>query len=165
MIAICKNLSNICRNDWFAWIWWVKMESIPSCMLLTILHNCLVISTTTQKNSYSISHLHCTVTTRWLDSDGVVTVDNWQQHHGHCTVDQLCSHSAAGSYLWLKYHHCSVTVQRRSLTTKEFCWVICVILISKDIYSTNIWTQTCDTNSSPICYYVDVHLKIYLSTS
>ena len=32
----------------------------------------------TQQNTYSISHLHGTVTTQWLDSDSVVTFDNWQ---------------------------------------------------------------------------------------
>ena len=50
----------------------------------------------TQENSYSASHLLGTVTTQWLDSDGVVTVDNcWQ--HGDYIVDQLCSHCAASS--------------------------------------------------------------------
>ena len=34
----------------------------------------------TQQNSYSISHLPDTVTTQWLDSDSVVTVDKCQQH-------------------------------------------------------------------------------------
>ena len=37
----------------------------------------------------SISHLLGTVTTQWLDSDGLVIVDNRQQH-GDYTVDQLC---------------------------------------------------------------------------
>ena len=31
-------------------------------------------------NSFSISHLGSTVTTWWLDSDSVVTVDNFQQY-------------------------------------------------------------------------------------
>ena len=35
---------------------------------------------TTEQNSYSISHLLGTVTTPSLDSDGVVTVVNCQQH-------------------------------------------------------------------------------------
>ena len=57
----------------------------------------------TQQNSYSISYLWLivwgTVTTWWLDSDGVVTVDidNCQQH-GDYTVDQLCSRRVAGSF-------------------------------------------------------------------
>ena len=53
----------------------------------------------TQQNSYSISHLLGTVTTQWLDSDGVVSVVNCRQHgdHGDYTVDQLCSHCADGS--------------------------------------------------------------------
>ena len=34
----------------------------------------------TQQNSYSISHLLDTVTARWLNSDCVVTVDNYRQH-------------------------------------------------------------------------------------
>ena len=50
----------------------------------------------TQQNSYSISHLSSTVTTQWLDSDGVVTFVNYRQQ-GDYTVDQLCSHRAAGS--------------------------------------------------------------------
>ena len=37
---------------------------------------CELDATPTQENSYSISHLLGTVTTQWLDSDGVVTVDN-----------------------------------------------------------------------------------------
>ena len=36
------------------------------------------------------------ITTQWLDSDGVVAVDNCQ-HHGDSAVGQLCSHCAAGS--------------------------------------------------------------------
>ena len=36
--------------------------------------------------------LHSTVTTRWLDSDGAVTIVNCRQHS-----NQLCSHCAAGS--------------------------------------------------------------------
>ena len=39
----------------------------------------------TQQNSYSISHLLGTVTRQWLDSDGIVTVDNCQQH-SYCVV-------------------------------------------------------------------------------
>ena len=50
----------------------------------------------TQQNYYSISHLLGTVTTQWLDRDDVVIVDNCQQHSEY-TVDQLCSHCAAGS--------------------------------------------------------------------
>ena len=50
----------------------------------------------TQQNSYSNSHLLGTVTAQWLDSDGVVTVDNCRQQ-GDYTVDQLCSYHAAGS--------------------------------------------------------------------
>ena len=51
----------------------------------------------TQQNSYSISHLHGTVTTQWLDSNSLVTiVKSWQ--HGDYTVDQLCSHRAADSW-------------------------------------------------------------------
>ena len=67
----------------------------------------------TLENSYSISHLLGTVTTQWLDSDGVVTVDNCQQHGDWAangslitvppaanngdytvTVQSLCSHCA-----------------------------------------------------------------------
>ena len=36
------------------------------------------------------------MTTQWLDSDDVVTIDNCWQHSDY-TVDQLCSHHAAGS--------------------------------------------------------------------
>ena len=50
----------------------------------------------TQQHSYSISNLLGTMTTQWLVSDGVVTVGNCRQH-GDYTVDQLCSHRAAGS--------------------------------------------------------------------
>ena len=52
----------------------------------------------TQENFYSISHLLDTVTTQRLDSDGVgvVTIVNCRQP-GDYTVDQLCSHRAAGS--------------------------------------------------------------------
>ena len=50
----------------------------------------------TQQNSYSVSRLLGTMNAQWLDSDGVVTVDNCR-HHGDFTVDQLCSHHAAGS--------------------------------------------------------------------
>ena len=58
-------------------------------------------------NSYSISHPRCTVTTRWLDSDGVVTGDKCQQHGAvtllaavnnsdyTVTVQSPCSHCAA----------------------------------------------------------------------
>ena len=46
----------------------------------------------TQQNSYSISHLPCI-------------------GHGDYTVDQLCSHSAAGSYQRQLHRHCPVTVQ------------------------------------------------------
>ena len=68
----------------------------------------------TQQNSYSISHQLGTVTTRWLDSDSVVTVGNCQEHGDSAangsvvtvlpavstadytvTVQLLCSHSAA----------------------------------------------------------------------
>ena len=44
------------------------------------------------KTIYFISHLQDTVTTQWLDSDSVVTVDNCWQHNdchwhlGHCAV-------------------------------------------------------------------------------
>ena len=67
----------------------------------------------TQQNSYSISHLLGTVTTQWLDSDSVVTVDNCQQHGDWAasgsvvtvllavnngdytvTIQSLCSHCA-----------------------------------------------------------------------
>ena len=41
----------------------------------------------TQQNSFSISHLLGTVITLWLDSDGVVTVDNCWQHRDY-TVQQ-----------------------------------------------------------------------------
>ena len=34
-------------------------------------------------------HSDYTVTTQWLDSDGVVTVDNYRQYSDY-TVDQLC---------------------------------------------------------------------------
>ena len=43
-----------------------------------------------------MSHLRGAVTTQWLDSDSVVTVDNFWQY-GVYTVDQLCSHCAASS--------------------------------------------------------------------
>ena len=65
----------------------------------------------TQENSYSISHLLATVTTQWLEGDGVVTVHNCQQHGDYTaigssvtmlpavvnydytiTVQSLCSH-------------------------------------------------------------------------
>ena len=52
--------------------------------------------TCTQQNSFSIRHLLGTVTSLWLDSGGIVTDDNCLQH-GDYTVDQLCSHRAAGS--------------------------------------------------------------------
>ena len=45
------------------------------------------------KNSYSISHLLGTVTTRWQNSDGVVTIDICPQQ-GDYAIDQLCSHRA-----------------------------------------------------------------------
>ena len=54
------------------------------------------LSSCTQQNSYSINHLLGAVTTQWLDSDGVVTVDNCQQH-SYFTVNKLCSHHATGS--------------------------------------------------------------------
>ena len=54
------------------------------------------------------------VTTQWLDSDGVVTVGSCQQH-GDCTVEQLCSHRAAGSCQQWLHHHCAVTVPSRWL--------------------------------------------------
>ena len=38
-----------------------------------------LLRTLSQQNSYSISHLQDEVTTRWLDSDSVVT-GNYQQH-------------------------------------------------------------------------------------
>ena len=41
----------------------------------------------TQQNSYSTSHLQGTVTTQWLDSDGVITVVNCRQH-GNYLDDQ-----------------------------------------------------------------------------
>ena len=44
----------------------------------------------TQQNSYFISPLIGQVTTRRLDSDSVVTIDNYPQY-GDYTVDQLCS--------------------------------------------------------------------------
>ena len=58
---------------------------------------CIFKSRRTQQNSYFISHLLGTVTTKWLDSDGVVTVDKCRLHSDY-TVDQLYnSHPAAGS--------------------------------------------------------------------
>ena len=74
------------------------------------LSNTFIVIFTTQQNSYSISHLLGTVTTLWLDSDGVVTVDNCQQHGDYSwstvvtvlptvnngdqtiTIQSLCSH-------------------------------------------------------------------------
>ena len=38
---------------------------------------------TTQQKSYFISHLLVTVTTQWLNSDGVVTVVNYRQHNDY----------------------------------------------------------------------------------
>ena len=68
----------------------------------------------TQQNSYSIGHLLGRVTTHWLDSDGVVTIANYQEHSDWAangsvvtvlpavnigdnivTVLSLCSHSTA----------------------------------------------------------------------
>ena len=49
-----------------------------------------------QENSYSISHLLSIMTTKLLDSDTVVTVENCRQH-GNYTVDELCSNCAVGS--------------------------------------------------------------------
>ena len=44
----------------------------------------------------SINFYKGTVTTQWPDSDGEVTFDNcWQ--YGDYSVDQMCSHCAAGS--------------------------------------------------------------------
>ena len=62
-------------------------------------------------NSYSISHLLATVTTQWLDGEGVVTVHNCRQHSDYTasgsvvtvlpavmncdytiTIQLLCSH-------------------------------------------------------------------------
>ena len=50
----------------------------------------------TQQNSHSISHLVGTVTTRWLESDGVVTIANYQQH-GDLSCQWQSHHCAAGS--------------------------------------------------------------------
>ena len=69
----------------------------------------LVLICVTQQNSFSISHLLGTVTTHWLDSDGVVTVVNCQQHGGY-TVDNLCSHRATSSCQQWLHHHFPVTV-------------------------------------------------------
>ena len=43
----------------------------------------------TQQNSYSISHLLGTVTTKWLDSDSVVTVVNCWQHGDYTAIGSL----------------------------------------------------------------------------
>ena len=40
----------------------------------------------TQQNSYSISHLLGTVTTLWLDSDCVVTIDNCRRHGEYTAI-------------------------------------------------------------------------------
>ena len=40
----------------------------------------------TQQKSYSISHLLGTVTTQCLESDGVVTIVNCQQHSDYTVV-------------------------------------------------------------------------------
>ena len=62
-----------------------------------------------EQNCYSISHLLGLVTTQWLDSDGVVTVDNcWQ--HGDYTIDRLCSHRASNSKPRWLHRHCPVTL-------------------------------------------------------
>ena len=63
--------------------------------------------TGTHQNSYSISHLCGTVTTRWLDGDKVVNVVNCWQHGGYM-VDQLCSHCAASSCQ--RWPHCHYPV-------------------------------------------------------
>ena len=63
----------------------------------------------TQQNSYSISHLLGTVTTQWLDSNGVVTVVNCRQH-GDYTVDQQQSihHGWPWWRKWWKKSFCSI---------------------------------------------------------
>ena len=61
-----------------------------------------------------LSHLLGTVTTQWLDSDGVVTLVNCRQHSDY-TVDQLCSHRAAGSCQQWLHRQCPVTVPSRWL--------------------------------------------------
>ena len=78
----------------------------------------------TQQKSYSISHLLDTVTTLWLDSDGVVTVINCQQH-GDYTVVQLCSHRLLTTVTTLPLSsHCVVTVLSRWLIEYEFCCTV-----------------------------------------
>ena len=44
-----------------------------------------------QQNSYSISHLLGTVTTRWLESDSVVTVANYRQHADRAANDGIAN--------------------------------------------------------------------------
>ena len=54
----------------------------------------LMLCKPTHQNSYPTSHLTCIVTSRWLDIESVVTIDNcWQ--HGDYWVGQLCCHCAA----------------------------------------------------------------------
>ena len=43
----------------------------------------------TQQNSISVSHLLDTVTTRWLDSDSVVTIANCQQHSDWAAIGSV----------------------------------------------------------------------------
>ena len=66
---------------------------------------CELYDQTTQQNSYFISHIHCTVTALWLNSDCEVTVSHcWQLPAACFTVNQQCSHSTAyvtyGIWVW-----------------------------------------------------------------
>ena len=68
---------------------------------------------TTQQNSYS--NAICHLQAQWLhsdwtlDSDGISQNANCQQHSVY-TVDELCSHRAAGSCQQWLHRHCPVTV-------------------------------------------------------
>ena len=69
----------------------------------------------TQQNSYSISHMHGTVTTRWLDSENVVTNGNCRQL-GDCEVAVLPA---------VNNIDCIVTIRH--------CVVTCAVLVNDGI--------------------------------
>ena len=97
----------------------------------------------TQQSSYSVGHLLGTVTTRWLDSDRVVTVVNCQKH-GDYTVDQVVT-----MLMVVSKSDYTVTVQslcRKWLMREEFCCVpdsSMVALFSMNFTNLLLWVQSC----------------------
>ena len=86
----------------------------------------------TQQNSYSVSHLLGTVTTLWLDSDYVVTVDNCRLTVLQMAVQSQCCRQLTMVPTLSLSSHSEVTVQHsdwwnRSSRVLLYIWNYCIL--------------------------------------